>query len=145
MSEVTNFVENAQGTAWQKRALAVLSMSSLLQGSVARSSRLDYLQAHKAFQKAYQIAEEIDDPELMASALFREGVVFINQDQPREAITYLKGALDKVYGQGFPYLTGHILKLLSESFPKPHHPQAPSRTLALTQSPLHHPTFLRHR
>src|SRR5260370_1343435 len=36
LSEVTNFVENAQGTAWQKRALAVLSMSYLLQGSVAR-------------------------------------------------------------------------------------------------------------
>lgn len=145
MSEVTNFVENAQGTAWQKRVLAVLSMSYLLQGSVARSSRLDYLQAHKAFQKAYQIAEEIDDPELMASALFREGVVFINQDQPREAITYLKGALDKVYGQGFPYLRGHILKLLSEAFAKAQQPQECWRCVGLAECALDQRTFIRER
>src|SRR5258708_16687421 len=81
----------------------------------------------------------------MATAVLREGVVFINQDKPREAITYLKGALDKVYGQGFPYLRGHILKLLSEAFAKAQQPQECWRSVGLAECALDQRTFIRER
>ncbi len=136
MSEVTHFVKESQGTGWHMRALAVLSMSYLLQGTIDRSMNLDYSAAHQSFQKAYRIAQEIDDPELQALALFRRGVTYINADQPYEAITALKGALNTINGYGYPYLKGHILKLLSEAYAKAQQPQECWRNVGLAENTL---------
>lgn len=133
MNEVTSFVKTAEGTGWHTRALSILSMSYLLQGTIARSMKLDYTKAHTAFQEAYHIAQELDDPELMALALFREGVAFINEEKPREAITYLKGAHDTITGHGYPYLRGHILKLLSEAYAKAQQQQECWRCVGLAE------------
>jgi transcriptional regulator with XRE-family HTH domain len=136
MSEVTHFVKETQGTGWHTRALAVLSMSYLLQGTIDRSMYLDYSTAHQSFQKAYRIAQEIDDPELQALALFRRSVTYINADQSYEAITSLKGALNTINGYGYPYLKGHILKLLSEAYAKSQQPQECWRNVGLAENTL---------
>jgi len=136
MSEVTHFVNETQGSGWHTRALAVLSMSYLLQGTIARSMNLDYTAAHQSFQKAHRIAQEIDDPELQALALFRRSVTYINADQPYEAIASLKGALNTINGYGYPYLKGHILKLLSEAYAKSQQPQECWRNVGLAENTL---------
>jgi tetratricopeptide (TPR) repeat protein len=136
MTEVTQFVKESQGTGWHTRALAVFSMSYLLQGTIARSMNLDYSTAHQSFQKAHRIAQEIDDSELQALALFRSGVTYINADQPYEAITSLKGALHTINGYGYPYLKGHILKLLSEAYAKSQQPQECWRNVGLAENTL---------
>ncbi len=145
MNEVTHFVKETRGTGWHARALAVLSMSYLLQGTIARSMNLDYTTAHQSFEKAYRIAQEIDDPELQALALFRRSVTYINADQPYEAITYLKGALDTINGHGYPYLKGHILKLLSEAYAKSQQPQECWRNVGLAENALSQLAFQRER
>ncbi|HEU0001987.1 MAG TPA: helix-turn-helix transcriptional regulator [Ktedonobacteraceae bacterium] len=145
MREVTHFVKETQGTGWHTRALAVLSMSYLLQGTIARSMNLDYSSAHQSFQKAYRIAQEIDDPELQALALFRSGVTYINADQPDEAITSLKGALHTINGYGYSYLKGHTLKLLSEAYAKSQQAQECWRNVGLAENALLQLTLQRER
>jgi len=117
MSEVTHFVNETQGTGWHTRALAVLSMSYLLQGTIARSMNLDYTAAHQSFQKAHRIAQEIDDPELQALALFRRSVTYINADQLYEAIASLKGSLNTINGYGMDIPTSK--DIFSNCFQKP--------------------------
>ncbi len=136
MNEVTHFVAQTEGAGWHSRALAVLSMSYLLQGAVSRSMQLNFTVAHQTYCKAYQIAQELDDPELMALALFRDSVAFLTEDKPYEAITHLKGALDIINGHGFPHLKGHILKLLSEAYAKAQMPQEAWRSVGLAESTL---------
>lgn len=145
MNEVTRFVNATQGTGWHTRALAILSMSYLLQGTIARSMNLDYNTAHQSFKQAYHIAQEIADPELQALALFRRGVTYINADQPHEAITVLQGALTTIKGYGYPYLKGHILKLLSEADAKAQQAQECWRNVGLAESTLAQLTSQRER
>ncbi len=138
MNEVGAFVKATQGKVWHTRSLSVMSISYLLQGSIARSMKLNYDQAHEAIQNALSIAREIDDPELIASALFREGVTFLNQDKPQKAITSLTGAFDTIHGRPFPVLRGHILKLLSEAHARAQQPQECWRSVGLAESVLEH-------
>jgi len=56
-------------------------MSYQLQSCVARDM-MDYAQAQEAYRKAYQVAKELGDAELIGSALARQGVAFIQQDKP---------------------------------------------------------------
>src|SRR5713226_292261 len=114
MQEITAFEQAAQGTVWHKRALAVLAMSYQLQGSVARSI-MNYSAAHAAYRQAVRIAKELDDTELMASALAREGMVWSWEDKPFQAIPLYNGALEMITGSGLPNLRGSILQNLSES------------------------------
>jgi tetratricopeptide (TPR) repeat protein len=76
---------------------------------------MNYTQAHIAYQKAFHVAEELDNPELMSSALAREGVTLIQQNKPKQAIIYLDGALNTIEEYNFPKLKGHILQALSEA------------------------------
>ena len=48
-------------------------MSYQLQSSVARDM-MDYNQSTNAFKKAYKVAKELNDDELIASAMTRQGV-----------------------------------------------------------------------
>src|SRR5205823_5379859 len=61
---------------------------------------------------------ELDDVELMAAALARQGVTLIQQERPKEAVTYLSGALDITTTHNAPLLKGHILQALSEAYAK---------------------------
>src|SRR5260370_32046631 len=78
MREVTEFVQAVQGTTWHKRALSVLTMSYQLQGNIMRDL-MDFTSAHRAYRKALSIARELEDPELIASTLLREGFIFFHQ------------------------------------------------------------------
>src|SRR5712692_4254490 len=138
MNEVARFVKDAKGTEWHKRALAVQSMSYLLQGNIAHSMRLDYDEARRSLQKAYRIAQELADPELMALALHREGVVlsFSREGKHQDAVICLKDALDKINGHGFPYLKGYILKMLSRAYARTGQSQECWRSLGVAESVL---------
>lgn len=75
-----------------------------------------YQQAHEAYQRSLLVAEFLADPELQASALARQGVTFIQQQQPVDAIESLQGALHVVNRQGLTCLRGYILQALSEAY-----------------------------
>jgi len=116
-TEVTGLAKSSQGTAWHKRTLALLTMSYQLQSCIARDT-MDYTRAHIAARRAYRIAEELDDSELMASALAREGITLIQKEKPAEAIKYLRGALKTIHYLGLPTLKAYTLQGLSEAYAK---------------------------
>ena len=122
VKEIARLSRLAQGTSWQPRILRLLTMSYQLQSCVLRDI-MDYQQAHAAYQRAFHVAQELDDAELMAAALAREGVTFIQQDKPKQAVIYLDGALTTIEGYTFPKLRGHILQALSEANAKAHQEQ----------------------
>jgi tetratricopeptide (TPR) repeat protein len=97
---------------------------------------LDYRAAHLSFKRAYQVAQELADPELQAQALYDRGNTSIHSGQPSEAITALQGALTIIDGRGYPHLKGHILKLLSEAYARAHQPQECWRSVGLAESML---------
>ena len=66
VNEVIHFAHQVQGQAWHRRAQAQLCMAYQLQGSVAGDMLL-YVKALKAYQKAYTVAHELQDAELMAA------------------------------------------------------------------------------
>lgn len=76
-----------------------------------------------AYQRAFHVAQELEDAELMASALARQGVTLIQQERPKEAIIYLSGALDLVETQHVPFLKGHTLQALAEAHAKAQQPE----------------------
>ncbi len=114
VKEIASLVCNAQGTPWHKRTLTLLTMSHQLQSCVLRDM-MRYPQAHAAYQKAFHVAQELDDPEFIASALAREGVTLIQEEKPKQALIYLDGALNTIEGSTLPRLRGHILQALSEA------------------------------
>ena len=79
INEIQNFTKATQGTAWHERSLTLLTMSYQLQSCVARDM-MDYAQAQAAYKKAYQVAKELGDAELIGSALARQGVTLIQQN-----------------------------------------------------------------
>lgn len=76
---------------------------------------MQYSTAHAFFQKAHDVAREANDPELIAAALARRGVTFIQQNKPERALVYLDGAYQAISGLGFPRLRGYILQAHSEA------------------------------
>ncbi len=115
VQESEGFAQEADGTAWQGRANATLIMSYQLQGSVSRDM-MHYGQAHTFYEKAYKVAKESEDSELMAATLARRGVTYIQQNKPTEAIEYLNSAHQMINGIGLPCLKGYILQALSEAY-----------------------------
>ncbi len=115
LKQAEDFAQETGGSIWHERAYSLLSMSYQLQGSILRDM-MQYDQAHTAYEKAFQVAEELDDPELQAATFARRGVTSIQQNMPTEAITYLNGALKLVNGLGLPCLRGYILQALSEAY-----------------------------
>jgi len=115
VKEIEKVSRLAQGTSWHNRVLLLLTMSYQLQSCVMRDMML-YKQAHVGYQRAFEVAQELDEPELMSSALAREGVTLIQQEKPKEAIIYLAGALNMLEEQCYPRLQGYIFKALSEAY-----------------------------
>lgn len=114
MQEITSFARSTQGTAWQKRAQAVLAMSYQLQGNIKRD-QMNFQRAHGAYQQAFRIAQESEDYELMSSALQRDGFIYCHKDAPAEAIEYLTGSLKIIQGRGYARLRRQTLGALSEA------------------------------
>jgi hypothetical protein len=77
IKELTNVARLAQGTVWYQRTLALLTMGYQLQCCVLRDM-MNYVQSTIAYQKAFHVAQELDDVELMAAALARQGVTKID-------------------------------------------------------------------
>jgi tetratricopeptide (TPR) repeat protein len=137
LQEVETFAQAARGSVWHYRAQASLSMSYQLQGSLF-GDMMKYEQAHRAYKKAYQIAQELDDAELMAATLARRGVTFIQQNRPLEAIEYLNDALRLINGRGFSCLRGYSLKALSEAHAMTHQTYESLRHIELAERTLEH-------
>lgn len=144
MTEIATFTRSAQGTAWHGRAQAVLAMSYQLKGNITRDM-MQYAVAHQAYQQAFRVARELDDPELMATALLREGFVFFHEDKPLEAIEYVQGALTTINGRGFPRLRAQVLGALSEAQAKAHLPSDCWRTIDLLEHALQQKSHVRER
>ena len=132
LKETGNFAQASQGTPWHERVLIILAMSYQLQGSVTRDM-MDYDKAHTAYQQAYRIAQELNSPELIAAALARRGIAYIQQDKPEEAITYLQSALNTINGLGLLSLRGYILQGLSEAQAKAQQKQACWQSIGLAE------------
>lgn len=115
ISETVDFAQEAAGTIWQERTRTTLIMSHQLQGSIYRDL-MQYGQSHLSYQKAYTLAKEIEDSELIAAALARRGVAYIQQNQPKDAVEYLDGAYQTINGLGLPYLRAYILQAHSEAY-----------------------------
>ncbi|HEY4035195.1 MAG TPA: hypothetical protein VGL94_14640 [Ktedonobacteraceae bacterium] len=128
IKEIQNFTASTQGTAWYERSLTLLTMSYQLQSCVARDI-MDYGQAQEAYKKAYQVAKELGDAELIGSALARQGVTLIQQEKPREAIKYLTGALNAIDRFSVPNLKGYALQALSEAHAKAQQSQESWRSI----------------
>jgi transcriptional regulator with XRE-family HTH domain len=137
LQEVEAFAQAAQGSVWHQRAYASLSMSYQLQGSIF-ADMMKYDQAHHSHKKAYHIAKELDEAELMAATLARRGVTSIQQNKPLEAIEYLSGALKLISGRGFSCLRGYTLKALSEAHAMTQHSYESMRHIELAERTLEH-------
>ena len=86
IKEITTFAKSSQNTSWHERTLTLLTMSYQLQTCVSRDL-MDFTQAHVAARRAYRIAQELNDAELIASALTHEGIALVQQDKQTEAIS----------------------------------------------------------
>ena len=116
IKEISSLSKSAYGTNWHNRTLTLLTMGYQLQSCVLRDT-MNYAQAAMAHQRAFHIAQELDDSELIASTLARKGVTLIQQERPKEAIIHLSGALD-ITTDDLPSLKGHILQALAEAYAK---------------------------
>jgi len=144
LGEMTNFARSAQGSVWHERALSLLSMSYQLQSSVSRDM-MQYDLAHTAFKKAYRIAKELNDSEMMAASLAREGVTLIQQDQAAEAIRFLTAAYEITKGGKTPFLRGFILQALSEAYAKTGQHQECWQCITLAERILERPEHAQER
>src|SRR5579875_120895 len=144
MSNVADFAREARGTAWEKRALAVLCMSYQLKADIL-GDQGNYIQANTSCKQAFRIAQELDDPELKAAALVRQGVIRIGQEHFQEAVGILQGALDIIKGHGYVTLRGNILQVLSDAYARLQRPQECWRAIGLAESVVQQQTQVRER
>jgi tetratricopeptide (TPR) repeat protein len=114
LKELEKLTQASMGSIWHIRALRLLALGYQLQNCVLRD-RLNFTQASVAYQKAFNIAQEIEDNELTASALARQGVALVQQTKSKQAALYLNNALEIVETQSLPRLKGYILQALSEA------------------------------
>ncbi len=134
---VAKLARLAEGAGWHQRALRLLTMGYQLQTCIRRDM-MKYDQAHLAYQRAFHVAQELEEPELIASALAREGVTLIQQEKPKEAIIYLDGALNLIDGRNFPTLKGHVFQALAEAYAKAKQSQACWQSMGQAEQILAH-------
>ena len=132
LEEVEHFAQDVAPSVWKSRAYSLLSMSYQLRGSTFRDMTA-YEQAHTSYRKAFSIAQELHDIELMASSLARRGVTYIQQQMPMDAIEYTNEALQLINGLGFPALRGYILQALSEAYAMAKQSKASWRNIELSE------------
>jgi len=142
VNEVAHFAQQVRGKAWHQRAMTQLCLVYQLNGSVA-SDLMHYEKAFDIYKTAYAVANELQDAELMAAIRARQGILFMREEQPLQAITYLEHGLRLVEGNGYPQLKGNIFMLLSEAHAKAGQAQACWQMIGLAEStieqqPSHH-------
>lgn len=135
LKEMREFAEQCADGMWHERANTALCLSYQLQGSIYRDL-MDYRQAHTAYSQAFHIAQELHNPELMASSLARKGVTCIQQRASTKAIPYLQEALRLVEGEGLPCLRGYILQALSEAYAMNQQQKESGRSIELAERAL---------
>jgi transcriptional regulator with XRE-family HTH domain len=132
VNAVESAVQEAQESIWYHRTLASLSMSYQLLGSIG-SDLMAYSQAHASYRKAFKVAEQIQDRELMAAALARRGVTCIQQRRPKTALSFLENALTLVNDLPVLRLKGYIYKALSEAHAMAHQADASLQNIDLVE------------
>ena len=133
VKEVAHFEQEVRGKAWHQRAMAQLCLMYQLRGSVA-GDLMQYEQAIITYKTAFVVAKELQDAELMAAIRVRQGILFMRQEQPIKAITYLNDGLHLVDGNGYPQLKGNILMILSEAHAKAGQAQTCWQMIGLAES-----------
>ena len=113
VQEVTAFERNVRGQAWHQRALTQLCMVYQLQASVT-GDMMQYEKALEIYKTAFVTAKELRDLELMAAIRVRQGIVFMREEQPEKAITYLNDGFRLVNGSGYPQLIWSPLSFFLE-------------------------------
>ncbi len=113
-------VQETKESKGQARATSVLNATYQLGGSICSDLML-YGQAHASYKKALCIAKDQQDNELMAAALARRGVAYIQQEKPMRAISYLDHAAMLVQDLPVIHLKGYLFKALAEAHAMTHH------------------------
>jgi transcriptional regulator with XRE-family HTH domain len=118
-----------------KYASETLCMSYQLQGSLYRDM-MKYDDAHTFYKQAFEVAKELNDSELMASALARRGVTYIQQSTTTTAVEYLNEAHRLIKDYSLPFLSGYILQALSEAYALAQHSEKSDQYLDMAQQAL---------
>ncbi len=132
---IDTFAREHRDGEWSKRTSALLISSYQLQGSIYRDM-MKYSEAHIACKQSFTVAKELDDKELMAAALARRGVTYIQQQKPKEAVTFLNEALRLNERLGLPSLKAYILQALSEAYAMLQQSAESWRSIALAERSL---------
>jgi transcriptional regulator with XRE-family HTH domain len=135
MQHIIRVARSSQRTEWHERAHILLALSYQLHSCVLRDT-MYYPDAHQAHRKAFLVAQELYDPELMASGLAREGVTLNQQEHALEAIQCLEHALEVIKHLGYHNLEGYILQGLSEAQARSQQSQASRMSLERAASVL---------
>jgi transcriptional regulator with XRE-family HTH domain len=135
--EIAHLATNSRGTPWQVRAYALLAMSYQLQISTYRD-KLAFEEAHTAYRCALKIGRSLDNPELIAAAMAREGLALLQEDRAEDAVTCLRQALECIKQMGLPHLKGYILQALSEAYAKAQEAKLSWQSISLAERALEH-------
>src|SRR6266852_6927436 len=133
VKEVAHFEQEVRGKAWHQRAMTQLCIVYQLRGSVA-GDMMHYEQAFEIYKTAFVVANELYDAEMMAAVRVRQGILFMRQEQPVQAITYLNDGLRLINGLGYPQLKGNIFMILSEAHAKAQQNQPCWHMIGLAES-----------
>jgi transcriptional regulator with XRE-family HTH domain len=133
VQEVEFFAQGVRERAWHRRAQTQLCLAYQLPGTVERDL-MHHQQSLGWYQKAYAVASELNDAELMAAVRRREATTWLRKQQPREAVDYLEHARDLVQGKGLPLLRGDTLCILAEAYAGAGQAQQCWRTLGLAEN-----------
>ncbi|MBV8822388.1 MAG: helix-turn-helix transcriptional regulator [Ktedonobacteraceae bacterium] len=144
VQEVEFFAQGVHERAWNRRAQAQLCLAYQLRGAI-ESDLMHHQQSLAWHQKAYAVASELNDVELMASVQVDEGITFMRKQKPEEAIQYLEHARDLVQGKGLPLLRGDTLCILSEAYARAGQSQQCWRNLGLAEHILEQTTKAQER
>jgi transcriptional regulator with XRE-family HTH domain len=131
-------------TDFHERVYTLLSMGYQLQGCVLRDL-MCYPEAYMAHRKSFLVAQDLYDPELIASALVREGITLHQQGYPVDAIRYFNRALETIRYLGYFTLEGYILQALSEAQAKAQQSQESWYTLGLAETTFEHQSLVPER
>ena len=134
---IKSVTEEARGSIWHARTAALLDISYQLEGSIC-SDLLLYKQAHTSYNQAFHLAKELQDLELMAAALARRGVTYIQQERPKAALAYLNYASILVKDLPVPHLKRYLFKALSEAHAMLHRDDESSRSIDMIGGFLDH-------
>jgi transcriptional regulator with XRE-family HTH domain len=141
---VESFAQALPERGWYRRAHAQLCMIYQLRGAV-ESELLHCQQSLGWYQKAYTVASELDDAELLGAVRLRQGITFLWKQQPQEAIDYLEHARDLIQGKGLPLLRGDTFCILSQAYARAGQAQQCWRSLGLAEHILEQTTQVQER